>query len=78
MGKQKNGKHSTSEMEEASEDDGRGSHQRPNCCDTTIMSMMCFFMIIALAAGIPIILASKGIGIDLLEKFETIQEDQST
>lgn len=49
------------EVEEASGDgEGKAAHQRPNCCDTFMLALVCFVLIVVIAAAIPIILAASG------------------
>ncbi|CAO4365726.1 unnamed protein product [Caenorhabditis nigoni] len=61
MGHRKKRKQSRDDHEEASGDgEGKGAHQRPNCCDTLMLALVCFFLVIVIAVSIPMILTATG------------------
>lgn len=62
MGHRKKRKQSkdTDHEERSYEGDGRGAHQRPNCCDTLMLSLVCFFIVIVIAVSIPLLLTALG------------------
>uniref|UniRef100_A0A1I7UA48 Col_cuticle_N domain-containing protein n=1 Tax=Caenorhabditis tropicalis TaxID=1561998 RepID=A0A1I7UA48_9PELO len=61
MGKGKKRKSRDTEQEDTSgESGGKEAYQRPNCCDTFMLALVCFFLVIALAISIPILLTANG------------------
>ncbi|CAI2345307.1 unnamed protein product [Caenorhabditis sp. 36 PRJEB53466] len=49
------------EQEEASGDgDGKAVYQRPNCCDTLMLGLVCFLIVLVLLLSIPMILTATG------------------
>ncbi|EFO91599.1 hypothetical protein GCK72_006101 [Caenorhabditis remanei] len=59
-GKKKKQSKDTDHEEGSGDGEGRAAHQRPNCCDTLMLALVCFFMVVALAVSIPMLLAASG------------------
>ncbi|CAL2032317.1 unnamed protein product [Caenorhabditis brenneri] len=71
MGKGKKKKRSRDiEKEEASGDnDGKAAHQRPNCCDTLMLALVCFFFVLVIAISIPLLMtAAEKMDIEFISK----------